>query len=68
VIAFGCYLTLLGRTGLEKAGYAAVMVPVVALLISAVLEDMTISLQMAAGMFLAVGGNVFILARSGRRG
>ena len=31
VVAFGCYLTLLGRVGLERAGYASVMVPVVAL-------------------------------------
>jgi drug/metabolite transporter (DMT)-like permease len=68
VIAFACYLTLLGRTGLEKAGYAAVMVPVVALLLSAALEDFQLSAQILLGMTLAVGGNVFILARSGHRG
>ena len=63
VVAFGCYLTLLGRVGLEKAGYAAVMVPVVALLLSAALEDLQLAPHILIGMALAVAGNVFILAR-----
>ena len=66
VIAFGCYLTLLGRVGLEKAGYAAVMVPVVALLLSAALEDLQLAPHILIGMALAVAGNVFILARSSK--
>ena len=66
VIAFGCYLTLLGRVGLEKAGYAAVMVPVVALLLSAALEGLQLAPHILIGMALAVAGNVFILARSSK--
>ena len=65
VVAFACYLTLLGRVGLEKAGYAAVMVPVVALLLSAALDDLQLAPHILIGMALAVAGNVFILARSG---
>jgi drug/metabolite transporter (DMT)-like permease len=63
VVAFACYLTLLGRIGLERAGYAAVMVPVVALLLSAFLEGLQLTTHILVGMALAVGGNVFILAR-----
>jgi drug/metabolite transporter (DMT)-like permease len=64
VVAFGCYLTLLGRIGLEKAGYAAVMVPVVAIILSALFEGLQLSSYMLLGMSLAVFGNVFILTRS----
>jgi drug/metabolite transporter (DMT)-like permease len=62
VVAFGCYLTLLGRIGLERAGYAAVMVPVVALLLSFLLEGLELQAHVIAGMLLAVAGNLFILA------
>ena len=67
VIAFACYLTLLGRIGLERAGYAAVMVPVVALMLSAVLEGLELQSHILIGMSLAIAGNVFILVRSGSR-
>jgi drug/metabolite transporter (DMT)-like permease len=64
VVAFACYLTLLGRIGLERAGYAAVMVPVVALILSAVFEDLQLDTHILVGMALAISGNVFILVRS----
>jgi drug/metabolite transporter (DMT)-like permease len=66
VVAFGCYLTLLGRIGLERAGYAAIMIPVVALGFSVVLDDLDVSTNLLAGLSLAVVGNVFILARGAR--
>jgi len=64
VVAFACYLTLLGRIGLEKAGYAAVMVPVVALILSAMFEGLTLEAHILAGMAMAILGNVFILERT----
>ena len=64
VVAFGCYLTLLGRVGVERAGYAAVMVPVVALVLSALFEGLDLQLHIIGGMVLALSGNVFILTRS----
>ena len=67
VVAFACYLTLLGRIGLEKAGYASVMVPVVALILSVLFEDLQLERHVIAGMTLAVAGNFFILARPVRR-
>jgi len=64
VIAFACYLTLLGRIGLERAGYIAVMIPVVALGFSVVLDDMQLGTNLMLGLALAIAGNVFILTRS----
>jgi drug/metabolite transporter (DMT)-like permease len=43
VIAFGAYLTLLGRIGAHKAGYVTVMFPVVAVILSVVFEGMRLT-------------------------
>jgi drug/metabolite transporter (DMT)-like permease len=67
VVAFGFYLTLLGRIGLERAGYAAVMVPVVALILSAIFEGLKLEMHIMLGMTLALAGNIFILARTNIR-
>ncbi len=61
IIGFGSYLTLLGRIGAHKAGYAMVMFPVVALLISVLFEGLELSKSIVAGMTLVLAGNVFIL-------
>jgi drug/metabolite transporter (DMT)-like permease len=68
VIAFGAYLTLLGRIGAHKAGYAMVMFPVVALALSAIFEDMKIDATVIAGTLLVLTGNVFVLNARVRRG
>ncbi|CAD7850511.1 MAG: hypothetical protein [Olavius algarvensis Gamma 3 endosymbiont] len=39
ILAFGSYLTLIGRIGADKAAYAAVLFPVIALGISTLFED-----------------------------
>ncbi len=70
IIAFGSYLTLLGRIGAHKAGYAMVMFPVVALIISVLFEGLELSRSVVAGMTLVLAGNLFILKgarRDGRR-
>jgi drug/metabolite transporter (DMT)-like permease len=61
IIAFGSYLTLLGRIGAHKAGYAMVMFPVVALLLSVLFEGLELNKSIVAGMTLVLAGNVFIL-------
>jgi len=63
VLAFGAYLTLLGRIGAERAGYTVVMVPVVALVVSAVLENLRLTPAMGIGVALALAGNLLILRR-----
>ena len=61
IVAFGAYLTLLGRIGAHKAGYAMVMFPVVALLLSALFEGLAITPPTIAGTLLVLVGNVFVL-------
>jgi drug/metabolite transporter (DMT)-like permease len=61
IIAFGAYLTLLGRIGAHKAGYAMVMFPVVALILSAVFEGLEIDPPVVVGTLLVLTGNLFVL-------
>jgi len=64
VFAFSCYLTLLGRIGADRAAYAMVLFPIVALLISTVLEDYQWSTFALTGVLLIVAGNVLVLRRA----
>ena len=61
VVAFGAYLTLLGRIGAHKAGYAMVMFPVVALVLSALFEGLEIDAAIVVGTLLVLAGNLFVL-------
>ncbi len=61
IIAFGAYLTLLGRIGAHKAGYAVVMFPVVALVVSVFFEGLQITANIVVGVTLVLLGNIFIL-------
>ena len=63
IIAFGAYLTLLGRIGAPKAGYAVVMFPVIALMLSVLFEGLEITVNIVAGIALVTAGNVIILRR-----
>jgi len=66
VIAFWAYLTLLGRIGADRAGYATVVFPVVALIISTFVEGYQWSLTGLAGVALVAIGNTIILMRRRR--
>jgi drug/metabolite transporter (DMT)-like permease len=61
IIAFGAYLTLLGRIGAHKAGYAMVMFPVVALVLSTLFEGLEIDASIVVGTLLVLVGNLFVL-------
>ncbi len=65
IIGFGSYLTLLGRIGAHRAGYAMVMFPLVAVLVSVLFEGLELSSSIVAGMLLVLSGNVFILRGRG---
>ncbi|WP_186400704.1 DMT family transporter [Stappia sp. P2PMeth1] len=65
VIAFACYLTLLARIGSARAGYSTVMFPIVALLVSTVLENFHWGPDAIAGLVFVLAGNLLVL-RSGR--
>lgn len=61
IIAFSGYLTLISRIGPDKAAYAIVVVPVVAVTISTFLEDFNFTVFTALGMILLLAGNVLAL-------
>jgi len=61
IVAFGAYLTLLGRIGAHKAGYAMVMFPVVALILSTLFEGLEINASIVVGTLLVLAGNLFVL-------
>lgn len=61
VIAFAAYLTLVGRIGAGRAGYATVIFPVVALMVSTVMEDYRWTVPAMLGLLLVLAGNVFVV-------
>jgi drug/metabolite transporter (DMT)-like permease len=64
VLAFAGYLTLLGRIGPARSGYIGVMVPIVALVISALFEGFRWHALTWVGIAVSVAGNVVILRRA----
>lgn len=64
IFAFGAYLTLLGRIGAHKAGYATVMFPVVALLLSMAFEGLSLDASILTGTSLVLVGNILVLRRN----
>lgn len=63
IIAFTAYLTLIGKIEPDKAAYALVVVPVIALIISIIFENYQISLIPILGVLLLLGGNIFALRK-----
>ncbi len=61
VLAFGSFLTLLGRIGAERAAYAMVLFPIVALGISTLFEGYQWSLEAVFGVALVLTGNILII-------
>jgi drug/metabolite transporter (DMT)-like permease len=64
VLAFGGYLTLLGRIGADRAGYIAVAIPIVAVLLSTLLEDFRWHPATVLGIALCLLGNVLVLRKN----
>jgi len=63
VLAFYVYLTLLGRIGADRAGYATVIFPVFALIISTFVEGYQWTALSFIGLTLVAVGNIVILSR-----
>ena len=63
IIAFASYLTLLNRIGAARSGYIGVMVPIVALVISALFEGFQWHVLTLLGIAISVAGNVLVLRR-----
>lgn len=58
VIAFAAYLTLQSRVGPYRASYSAVVIPVVALILSTLFEHLHWQINMIAGAILCLSGNL----------
>jgi drug/metabolite transporter (DMT)-like permease len=67
VIAFWSHLTLLGRIGADRASYAAVLFPVIALGLSTAFEEFMWTASAGLGVAMVIAGNGLVLARASRR-
>lgn len=63
VIAFWLYLSLVGKIGPEKAAYATLVFPVVALIISTFAEGYTWTFSSMAGVLLVLFGNFIAMGK-----
>ncbi len=63
VIAFWAYVTLIARIGPDRAAYTSLLFPVVALLISTVVEDFHWSALSLLGIVLVLAGNWLVMRR-----
>lgn len=63
VIAFWGYLTLVGEIGPDRAAYATLLFPLVALGLSTAFEDYVWTLPAVIGVGFTLGGNLLILKR-----
>ena len=67
VAAFGAYLTLLARVGAGPASFVGVATPVIALLLSTLVEGYRWTPVAVLGVVLAIVGNVMALRPGGTR-
>lgn len=61
IVAFGCYLKLIGKIGADRAAYATMLFPIVALAISTVYEGYQWSGHNIIGMVLVLIGNGLVI-------
>ncbi|MBA4788345.1 MAG: DMT family transporter [Rhizobiales bacterium] len=61
LLGYAVYFRLISRIGASRAGYGTVVMPILALLISSMVEDFHWSLAAAAGIALVLVGNVIVL-------
>jgi drug/metabolite transporter (DMT)-like permease len=67
VVAFGCYLKLIGKIGADRAAYATMLFPIVALGISTFYEGYQWSAHNIIGMLLVLMGNGLVLNKKALR-
>lgn len=67
VIAFGAYISLVGRIGAEKASYTSIINPVIALTLSSLFENFKWTPEIAIGVILCLLGNVITLQKPKKR-
>ena len=63
MIAFGAFLTLLGRIGPDKAGYISLVYPVIAIIISTIFEDYRWTVSGGIGFIIILFGNFIAMGK-----
>ena len=63
ILAFGAYLTLIGKIGPDKAAYVLIMIPIIAVSLSIVFEDYPFGGEVVAGIVLILAGNIVVLRK-----
>jgi len=63
IVAFACFLTLLGRIGADKAAYVPLVMPVIALILTTLFEGYHWTPAALAGAVLVLVGNYVALRR-----
>ena len=63
VFGFGAYLTLLQRIGADRAAYSSVLFPLVALVLSTLVEGYRWTPLAGIGVALVLAGNLIVLRR-----
>lgn len=63
IIAFGCYLSLVGRIGVDRAAYVTLLFPLVALALSTVFEGYQWTGTALVGVVLILVGNLLVLRK-----
>ena len=63
IVAFGSYLTLIGKIGADKAGYVLLVIPVIAVTLSYIFEDFQLGWHVVGGMILILIGNIIVLRK-----
>src|SRR5690606_9644797 len=67
VLGFGFYLTLLQRIGADRAAYATVLFPLVALAVSTLFEGYRWTAPAAVGVGLVLAATLLVLVRRRKR-
>ncbi|MEE9333253.1 MAG: DMT family transporter [Granulosicoccaceae bacterium] len=63
ILAFGAYLSLIGKIGADKAAYVSVLFPIVALAFSQWFEGFVWSREALLGVGLVLCGNLLVIGR-----
>ena len=61
IVAFGCYMLLIGRIGAEYAAYVMLLMPIIALILSMLFEAYRWTANAMIGVILVLAGNLIIL-------
>jgi len=64
VFGFSLYLTLIKKIGSNDAAYVAIIMPLIALLVSTIFEDLIWNLNLVIGAIMIILGNILILKKN----